>query len=278
MEIKEKRNHLQEIYVREAMCEEIFATWISEQGAEGVLEALGELLWWLDGIASCRWGCREGDHEEEHLLGRISANAAAALLLVRRGYLDPAYGVFRQLAETRNLLDLFTHSSSDYQVWLSADERARKDRYSAFNVRLKLEKLSVDPVMGEDAYQVLSKYGAHPGPGAEPRPHDSPEEPTVGTAYRPAVGLSFTVAVASVVVGALLFGSKLVTQADVKRDILNAVIAANEELRGIDLDVLREESTLVLHPPSIEVIVETHKDMDDSAPDATDTSSHENDG
>ena len=277
MEMRKKRDRLQEIYVREAMCEGVFATWVSEQGAEGVLDTLGELLWWLDGIASCRWGCRGGDHEEEHLLGRISANASAALLLVRRGYIDPASGVFRQLAETTNLLDLFTHSSKDYQEWRRSDEGVRKNRYSAYNVRLKLERLGVGPVMGMDAYQLLSKYGAHPGPGAEPRLHDSPEEPTVGTAYRPAVSLSFTVAVASAVVRALIFGSDLVPQANVKRDALNAAIAANEELRGIDLDALKEEATLVLQPPTIEVTVETHEGRVDSAPDATDTSSREND-
>ena len=103
MEMRKKRKYLQEIYTREAMCEGVFATCVSEQRAEGVLATLGELLWWLDGIASCRWGCRGGHHEEEHLLGRISENAAAALLLVRRGYMGPAFGVFRQLAEARNL-------------------------------------------------------------------------------------------------------------------------------------------------------------------------------
>ena len=260
MEIRKKRNHLHEVYAREAICEGMFATWVSEQGVEGVLDTLGELLWWLDGIASCRWGCREGDHEVEHLIGRISANASAAHLLVRRGYFDPAFGVFRQLAETRNLLDLFTHSSKDYQEWLSSDEGVRKNQYSAFNVRLKLEKLKVEPVTGRDAYQVLSKYGTHPGPGAEPRSHDSPEEPTVGTAYRPAVGLSFSVSVATVVVGALVFGSGLIPHANVKRDALNAASAAVEELRGIDLDDLKKEFTLVLDPPSIAVTVETRED------------------
>ena len=155
--MRKKRNHLQEIYTREAMCEGAFATCVSQQRAEGVLGTLGGLLWWLDGIASCRWGCRGGDHEEEHLLGRISANASAALLLVRRGYIDPASGVFRQLAETMNLLDLFTHSCKDHEDWLSSDERGRKDRYTAFNVRLELERLGVGPVMGEDGYQVLSR-------------------------------------------------------------------------------------------------------------------------
>ena len=260
METRKRRNHLQEICTRETMCEGVFATWVSERRTEGVFDTLGELLWWLDGIASCRWGCRGGDHEEEHLLGRISSNAAAALLLVRRGYFDLACGVIRQLGEARNLLDLFTHSSRDYQEWLSSNERGRRDRYSAFNVRRKLEQLGVGPVMGEDAYQVLSKYGTHPGPSVEPRPHDSPEKPTGGTAYRPAVGLSFIVAVATIAVGALLFGIDLVTQADVKRDALKVAIAANEELDGIDLDGLKKESTLVLQPPSIEVTVDTHED------------------
>ncbi len=227
----------------------------------------------MDGIASCRWGCRGGDHEEEHLLGRISANASAALLLVRRGYIDPASGVFRQLAETMNLLDLFTHSTKDHEDWLSSDERGRKDRYTAFNVRLKLERLGVGPVMGEDGYQVLSRYGTHPGPGTEPRPHDSPDEPTVGTAYRPAVGLSFTVAVATAVVGALIFGSDLVSRTNVKRDVLDVVAAANEELRGIDLDALKKESTLVLEPPRIEVTVGTSEDATDHAPNGDTTSS-----
>jgi hypothetical protein len=260
MEMRKKRKRLQEIYVRESLCEGVFATWVSEQGAEGVLDTLGELLWWLDGIASCRWGCRGGDHEEEHLLGRVSENGSAALLLLRRGYTDPALGVFRQLAETTNLLDLFTHSSKDYQEWRRSDEGVRKNQYSAFNVRLKLERLGVAPVMGEDAYQVLSRYGAHPGAGAEPRSHDSPEEPTVGTAYRPAVSLSFTVVVAIAVVRALIFGSDIVPQTNVKLDALNAARAANEELLDIDLDALKEEATLVLEPPSIAVTVETHED------------------
>ena len=93
-----------------------------------------------------------------------------------------------------------------------------------------------------------------------------------GVAYRPAVSLSFVVAVANVVVGALNFGCDLLPQSNVKLDALNAAVAASEELRGIDLDALKEESTLVLQPPSITVTVETHEGRMDSAPDATITS------
>ena len=269
------RKHLQEIHVREALCEDVFATWVSERGVEGVLDTLGELLWWLDGIASCRWGCRGGDHDEEHLLGRVSANASAALLLLKRGYVDQGSGMFRQLAETTNLLDLFMHCSKDYQDWRMSDEGIRKNRYSAFNVRLKLEKSGVRPVMGEDAYQLLSKYGTHPGPGAEPRPHDSQEEPTVGVAYRPAVSFSFVVAVTNAVVRALIFGSDIVPPANVKQGALNAAIAANEKVSAIDLEALKEEATLVLHPPRIEVTLETHKDSEDGVPDEAIASSRE---
>lgn len=97
---------------------------------------------------------------------------------------------------------------------------------------------------------MLSKCGTLPGPSAEPRPHDSPEKPTAGTAYRPAVGLSFIVGGATIAIGALLFGIDLVAQVNVKRDALKVAKAANEELDGIDLDGLKKESTLGLQPPS----------------------------
>lgn len=256
MEMGKKQNHLQAIQVREGICETVFTSWVSEQRVGGVLDALGDMLWWLDGIASCRWGCRKGDHEEEHLLGRFAATASAAYILLKRGYLDQASGVFRQLAETTSLLDLFGHSRKDYQEWRTSNERVRKRRYSALNVRLKLESLGVDPVMGGDSYQLLSQYGVHPGPGTEPRTHDSPGEPSVGTAYRPAAGFALAAAVASAVVRALIFGSDIISHPDAKQDALTTAAAANEELRGIDLEALKEEATLVLQPPRIEVTVE----------------------
>lgn len=256
MKMNSKRAYMREIYAREEMCEEAFVTWVSEQGVEGIRNTLGELLWWLDGIASCRWGCRGGDHEEQYLLGRTSASASAALLLLRSGYTDQASGVFRGLAETANLLYLFTLSGKEHRIWRGSDERARKDRYSAFNVRLKLEKLNVDPFIGNELYQLLSKYGAHPGPGAEPRQHDSTEDPRVGMPYRPAVNLSFVVAVGNALVRALLFASDLVPHHNVRLDALNAAVAATEQLRGIDLEALKQDSDLVLQPHSIGMIVE----------------------
>ena len=270
-----RRKYFQAIRVREALCEAAFAACVSEQKVNGTFDAIGEALWWLDGIASCRWGCRRGDHEEEHLLSRMSASASAALLLLRSGYFDQASGILRELEEAANLLYLFTHSSKDYQEWRTLDEEGRKNRYSAFNVRLKLEKLNVETGIEKDGYYLLSKYGVHPGPGTEPRPHDSPEEPTVGTAYRPAAGLSTAVAVMSIVVTALLFGNTIVPRADIKQSILDAAITAIEEIGGIDSDALKEEATLVLQPPQIEVTVEFHEDGEDSVSDEAIASSPE---
>ena len=69
--------------------------------------------------------------------------------------------------------------------------------------------------------------GVHPGPGTEPRPQDSLEEPTVGSAYRPAVSLSIIVAVVGAVVRALIFCSDIVLHVRMKHDALNTAIAAS---------------------------------------------------
>ena len=242
------KSGLQRVYAREALCEEAFTTWVHDHGFEGVLDALGEILSWLDGIASCRWGSRAGDHQEEHLLGRASASACAALLLLSRGYFDQAAGVVRELAETHSLLELFTHSSRDHQGWLGSGEEIRRNRYSAFNVRNKLVSLGVTPIMEQPEYQMLSRYGSHPGSGTEPRPHDSVGAPTVGTPYRPAVSFLFTIFVSNLVIRAVLYGGDLLSQQDVKRNLASVVQAAMKENDGVDISVLKQEADLVLQP------------------------------
>ena len=58
-------------------------------------------------------------------------------------------------------------------------------------------------------------------------PQDSLEEPTVGSACRPAVSLSITVAVPGAVVRALIFCSDIVLHVQMKHDALNTAIAAS---------------------------------------------------
>ncbi len=97
----------------------------------------------------------------------------------------------------------------------------------------------------------------------------------MGTAYRLAVCISFAMAVANFVVKALTFGSDLVLQANVKRQVLYAVTAAGEESVNSDLDALKKESTPILEPPNIAVTVVTHADEVDGAPDAGASSGRE---
>ena len=177
--------------------------------------------------------------------------------------MDQALGVFRQLAETANLLNLFARSSEDYREW-RRDEGSRKNRYTAYNVRRKLERLKIEPGWGEDAFQLLSKYGIHPGPSTEPRPHDSPKGSTVGLAYRPAACIILTVAVAREVAPMVIFGSHFVPQANAKQDALHAAEAADEKIRAIDLEALQRISDVALQPPEIEVTVEPHEEMGQS--------------
>ena len=49
MEIGKKRKRLQAIHIRDALCDEVFAVWVSEPRVEGVLDALGGLLRLMDG-------------------------------------------------------------------------------------------------------------------------------------------------------------------------------------------------------------------------------------
>ena len=173
--------------------------------------------------------------------------------------MDQALGVFRQLAETANLLNLFARSSEDYKEW-RRDEGSRKSQYTAYNVRCRLERLNVEPLWGKDAFQLLSKFGIHPGPSTEPRPHDSPKGPTVGLAYRPAAGIILTVALAREVAPMVIFGSHFVPQANAKQDALRAAEAADEKIRAIDLEALLKKSAVALQPPEIEVTVEAHEE------------------
>src|SRR5437763_1274156 len=51
-------------------------------------ETLGMVLVLLDCAASCWWGCSQGDHRLEYLLGRAANSAYAAILLMKHGYYD----------------------------------------------------------------------------------------------------------------------------------------------------------------------------------------------
>ena len=86
---------------QERRCEETFDEWIPTAGvmAPQTMEALGTALSYLDRIATCWWGCRQGPHVEERMIGRVSSNARVALLGMRSGYYDEVLGLIRQIGK-----------------------------------------------------------------------------------------------------------------------------------------------------------------------------------
>ena len=114
-----------------------------------------------------------------------------------------------------------------------AANREEPDR-DDMEIRKKRKRLQAIHIREALCDEVFAKWVSeqrvkevHPGPDAEPRPQDSLEEPTVGSACRPAVSLSITVAVAGAVVRALIFCSDIVLHVQVKHDALNTAIAAS---------------------------------------------------
>jgi hypothetical protein len=80
-------------------------------------EALGMALALLDCAAACWWGCSQGDHRMEYLIGRAANSAYAALAMTRQGYYDQALSGARTLGEIANLLGLFVAEPKQQQRW-----------------------------------------------------------------------------------------------------------------------------------------------------------------
>lgn len=144
---------------------------------------LGTLLSLVDRLGSCWWGCSGGDHTVEYAVAASSGNAFAALRLVRAGYYDEALGLARQIAERANLLQLFLFNNQSLREWSDADPETRQKKFSAYNIRIELEKLNIPPVMERDYYHYLSGFGVHPG--RVPQSFGEKLPPSVGGLFRP---------------------------------------------------------------------------------------------
>lgn len=109
------QDFLKHVRNMENQCEVTFDEWVyTAEGKQLQIEALGTAVSYIDQISSCMWGCREGDHVIEYIIGRAGSNGMAAFRLLRTGYYDEALGIIRQIGETANLLFLFMKSSEYY--------------------------------------------------------------------------------------------------------------------------------------------------------------------
>lgn len=75
-------------------------------------EHLGTVLSLLERAACCWWGCRQGDHAVESLVGRVYGLACGSYRLMQAGRYDESLLLIRALGEAANLLTLFATDRS----------------------------------------------------------------------------------------------------------------------------------------------------------------------
>jgi len=199
-------------------------------------EKLGSLLSLMDRLGSCWWGCSGGDHTVTYAVAASVGNALAALRLLRSGYYDEPLGLARQVGERANLLQLFLFDEQRLIEWSEADERIRRQKFGAVNVRRRLEALKVSPVVPEEHYRYLSGFGIHPG--RTPQHFGEKFPPTVGGMFRPR-GLLITLSEVAYAVamaggtGAVLLGDDERIPADRIVGLANEVLEEQRRLSRV---------------------------------------------
>jgi hypothetical protein len=99
---------------------------------------------------------------------RCFNSGAAALQLARSGYYQPCIAIIRDIMETSLLLDLFSREPTVIGEWTRSTEKERDRKFSAYQVRLRLEVLDVRDsgrvLNRAQTYKRFCTYGTHPSP------------------------------------------------------------------------------------------------------------------
>jgi hypothetical protein len=151
---------------------------------KATVENLGRLLEVLDGFASCYWGCHGQNHTIEYLVGRAVSSARASIRLLEMGHYDESLSLTRNLMEQGNLVWLFYMESQTLREWVNASDRERRNHFSAFAVRERLEALASVVPHNKDDYALLCELAVHPSPSTLPQAHNTHSIPTLGGVYQ----------------------------------------------------------------------------------------------
>ena len=226
----------------ERRCEMHFDEWLPSAGirAPKTTDALGTALSYLDRIASCWWGCRNGLHIEERLLGKSVSNSSASLQLLRSGYYDEALGLIRQIGETTNLLCLFMQSSELQEKWKDASAEVIRQEFSPVKVRLKLEELPLPLPMDYDTYKLLSGQSVHANPSTTPQSHNPFNLPTLGSYFQEAGALLSLNHLAGLVGWLLWIAVTLIKPPTDQRAIIDASVTLLRSIGGFNLNSAQE--------------------------------------
>jgi hypothetical protein len=165
----------------------------SPQGPINTHQHLGTLFSLLDRASSCWWGCRQGDHAAEMLVGRCCSYGLCAFKLARSGFYDESVSLARTVGEITNLAVLFVTDPSVLLDWRTADERTRRDKYSPVAVRRTLEAKSHPVPIDQTRYGQLSAKAVHLTPTIPPQMYNAERHPNTGGYFQEA-GLCFGLA------------------------------------------------------------------------------------
>ncbi len=237
-EFSEGVEYLDAVRMQERKCRARTEDAVREFGRNlpGLDEHLGTVLSMLERAACCWWGCAEGDHAVENLVGRGYGLACGSYALMQAGRYDEALLLIRALGEITNLLTLFATEPADLQKWRGANEEGRRQEFSPVKVRLALEHRKIPIPMDQARYKLLCGLTAHPTPSAKPGMHNP--------AGRPVLGGHVQIAGVVVVLNELarVVGCAAVAAASTLEIPANAKI----RMRTVGADLLRSSGPLTL--------------------------------
>jgi hypothetical protein len=140
------------------------------------IEAMGSVLAYLDGLATCLWGCSNGDHKVEYLVGRAVSISYSAILLTFSGQYDEALALIRVVGEITNLMALFTAEPASFEDWKTMSEKDRRKAFAPYKVRERVAATQIPLVVEDERYGLLSSQ-IHVSPEGKPQSHSDDNRP-----------------------------------------------------------------------------------------------------
>ncbi len=240
-EIPAGEEFLRIIKEQEDQCELWSRKRIAEAGekAPACYKALGTSLALLDCLASCWWGCAQGDHVAEYLVGRCVSSARAALRLGFLGFYDESLTLVRSVGETSNLLNLFALNSNTFADWKTLDELKRRRAYSAVKVRYALGETPIR--IDENRYAELSGRSVHVTPLTAPQKHNPMGLPITG-GFPQEPGLLLVLNETALAVALASHGAARLVEVDneVRKRILLDAARLARTIGGVTIDTYAE--------------------------------------
>jgi hypothetical protein len=175
------------------------------------LSSIGTVLSLIDRVASCWWGCNGGTHLLEHLVGRSTASAMAALHSAQSGYYDEALNQVRSIGEIANLLSLFNAERNSLTEWSASSKNVRRSKYGPAAVRRRLSDLQAPIPISAERYSALCELATHPTPSTSPQSYNPLHMPSVGHIFQPAGYMTTINEIALALTFVALFSSFLMT-------------------------------------------------------------------